>query len=97
MFKIAIRLRDQHVFMWETLEIFNIFNTSTLKQIFWKMETFFKKLGYPLLVESTKTETTLFPYKTALSEANFKKNRMGSTKCTYHKERSFASNYFSFF
>ena len=37
-----------------------------------------------------------FPYKTALSEANVKANRMGSTKLTYHKEWSFASNHFPF-
>ena len=37
-----------------------------------------------------------FPYKTALSEANVKTNRMGSTKWTYHKEQSFASNHFPF-
>ena len=32
-----------------------------------------------------------------LSEANVKINRMVSTKWTYHKERSFSSNYFKFF
>ena len=34
------------------------------------------------------------PIKAVLSEANVKTNRMGGTKWTYHKERSFASNYF---
>ena len=34
-----------------------------------------------------------FPHKTALSEANVKTKRIGSTKWIYHKERSFASNY----
>ena len=37
-----------------------------------------------------------FPYKTALSEANVKTNRMVIIKLTYHKERSFASNHFPF-
>ena len=32
-----------------------------------------------------------FPYKTVLSEANVKANRMGSTKCTYQKERGFGT------
>ena len=41
------------------------------------METFFKKLGYPLLVESTKTEITLFPHKTALSKANSRRIEWG--------------------
>ena len=65
-----------------------------LKQILWKTKTFFKKLKYRVLVETTKIENTLFPFKTALSEANVKTNRMATTKWTYHKEWSFASNYF---
>ena len=48
------------------------------------------------LVESTKTDNLTFPYKTALSEANIKTNRMESTTLTYHKEQSFASNHFPF-
>ena len=54
----------------------------------------FKK--YRFLVSSTKMENATFPYKTALSEANVKTNRMGSTKRTYHKERSYVVNYFIF-
>ena len=34
--------------------------------------------------------------KTTISEANVKTNRIVSTKCTYYKERSFASNSFIF-
>ena len=49
------------------------------------MQTPFKKLGYQFLVVSTKIDNITFPYKTALSEANVKKNKMGSTKWTYHK------------
>ena len=49
------------------------------------------------LVESTKTENVSFLYKTAISEANVKLNRTVSKKWTFHKERSFASNYFTFF
>ena len=37
----------------------------------------FQKLEYRFLVESTKIENTIFPYKTALSEANVKINRIG--------------------
>ena len=47
-------------------------------------------------MESTKIENASFPYKTAMSEANVKTNRIASTKWTYHKERSFDSNYFIF-
>ena len=37
-----------------------------------------------------------FPYKTAISEANVKTNRMASTNWTYRNERSFACNLFIF-
>ena len=67
-----------------------------MKQIFWKTKNFFKKLDYHFLVETTKIENTSFPFKTALSEANVKTNRMATTKWTYHKGWSFASNYLIF-
>ena len=82
--------------MWQPLEILNVFNTLTLKPIFSRTKTFYKKLEYRFLVEITRIENTTFPYKTALSEAVVKTNGMESTKWTYQKERSFASNYFSF-
>ena len=68
----------------------------TLKQIFGKAETFFKKLEDRFLVETIKIESTSFPFKTALSEASVKTNRMATIKWTYHKEWSFASSYFIF-
>ena len=68
--------------MGQSTEIFDVFNTLTLTLNF--------------LVECTKIENTSFPYKTALSEATVKTNRMVTTKWTYHKERSFASNYLIF-
>ena len=89
-------MRDQHVLLWKSVKILNLFNNLTLKQILWKIKAFFKKTGVSFLVESTKIENASFPYKTAISEANVKTNRMVSTKWTYHKERSFASNYFIF-
>ena len=78
------------------LEIFTIFNILTLHQIFWITKKFFKKLEYVFLVESIKIENATLPYKTALSEANIKTNRMESTKWSYHKEWSFFSNNFVF-
>ena len=78
--------------MRQSVKILNVFNTLNLKQIFWKTKTFFKKLEYRFLVESTKIENASFPYKTAISEANVKANRMVTTKWTYHKKRSFSSN-----
>ena len=55
-----------------------------------------KKREYRFLVERTKIEKTSFPYKTVISEANVKTNRLVNTKLAYHKERRFASNYFIF-
>ena len=78
------------------MKVSNVFNTLTLKQTFWKTKAFFKKLEYRFLVEATKIENT-FPFKTALSEANVKANRMATTKWTYHKEWSFARNLFGKF
>ena len=78
------------------MDILNVFNTLTLKQIFCKTEIFFKKFEYCFLVESTKIENASFPYETAVSEANVKANRMVRTKWTHHEEWTFASNYFIF-
>ena len=36
----------------------------------------------------------MFPHKTVLSKTNVKRNRMGSTQWTYHKERSVSTNLF---
>ena len=91
-FKIALRLRDRHVSVWQSGKILNVFNTLTLKQSFWKKKTFFEKLEYPFSVESTKTEKASLPYKTVISEANVNTNRMVNTK--WVKEWSFASSCF---
>ena len=64
------------------------------KQIFWKTETFFKKLEYRFLVESTNVENAIFQYKVGLSRTNVKTNSMGSVNWTYHKEQSCSSKYF---
>ena len=78
--------------MWQSVEILNVFNTLILIQIFWKTKLFFKKLENHFLVETTKMENTSFPFKTGLSEANVETNRMATTKLTFHKKSSFASN-----
>ena len=83
-------LSDSHSEFWF------LFSLLSLKLIFWKTKTFSKKLEYRFLVQITKIESAIFSNKTALPEANVKTNRMGSTKCTYHKRRSFATNYFDF-
>ena len=71
--------------MWLSVKVSNIFNNLTLKQIFWKTKTFFKKLDYCFLVGTTKIESTSFPFKSAPSEANVKTNRMATTKWTSTK------------
>ena len=58
------------------MQVSNVYNTLTLKQIFWRTKTFFKKLEYRFLVEATKIEITPFPFKTALSGANVKEWRL---------------------
>ena len=93
-FKIVLRLRDRYVFMQNSLEILNVFNTSNLKQIFWKTQILFKKLENHFLVESAKIENLTFPYKPALLAAIVTTNGMGITKRTHHKERIVASNWF---
>ena len=80
-------MTDWHVFMWQSLEILNIFNTLTLKQIFWKTQIPFTKPEDHFLVESTEIDNATIPYKTALSEANVKTNRMGSRKWNITKNR----------
>ena len=68
----------------EKLERFKYFN---FEKNFLENEILFQKTGVPL-VESTKIENASFPYKTTISEANVKTNRMVSAKWTYNKERS---------
>ena len=87
--KTVLHLRDRHVFMWQSVEILNVFSSLSLKPIFSKTKTFFKKLEHHFFVEKTKIENASFSYKTTKSEANFKTNRMVSTKWIYQKERSF--------
>ena len=82
--------------MWQSVEILKDFKTLTLKEIFWKTKTFFKKLEYVFLIKSSWIENGLFSYKTAIWEANVKTDKMVSTNWTYHKEQSFASHYLIF-
>ena len=62
-FKIKLWLRDWHVFMWQSLEILDVFNIFILNKNFWKTKTFSKKLEYRFFVESTNIENATFPYK----------------------------------
>ena len=51
--------------MWHLVETFSILTVEN--------KTFFKKLEYRFLAESTKIENATCPYKTATSEASVKK------------------------
>ena len=74
---------------------FERFQYLTLKQIFWKKENFFIKLMEHLILKEIRLKTQQF-HKKETSETNVKTNKIESTKWTYHKEQSFASNYFIF-
>ena len=78
------------------LERFQYFQNIMKNVNFPENEILFIKVEYRFLVESTNIENATFPYQTALSEGNANANRMWSTRCTYHKERSFTINYFIF-
>ena len=70
-------------------------STLNVEPVVSKRKTFFKKLDYRLSIENPKIENVSFSYKTTLSGANVKTNSMVSTKWTYKKEWSFASNFIS--
>ena len=78
----------------QNFEHFQYFNFET---DFLENENFFQKLEYRFLVERTKIEKASFPYKTAISEANVKTNRMVTTKWANRREQGFVSNYFNYF
>ena len=86
-FKIALRLREYHVFRWHSLEILNVINKLCLKKVFLKIKikSFFKYLQYLFSVESTMIENVAFPYKTTLSKVNFMKNRIRSKNALVSK------------
>ena len=91
-FKIAVRLRDRHVFYKIISESFKRFQYFNFETNFLENDNLFLKIGVPFLVETSKTENTSFSFKNALSKVYVKKNRME----TYHKDWSFASNHFIF-
>ena len=67
----------------ERLQYFN-FETSFLTK-----KTFFKKLEYRFVCERTTIANAIFPYKTVLSKANAKANRMGKYKMDLLKGMQF--------
>ena len=93
-FKLALRLIDRHVFMWQSVEILKVFDTLPWKKIFWKTQTVFKKLEYRFLVIRLKTQhfhTKLLSQKPVLRQIEW-----GAQNATVAKKRTFASNCFIF-
>ena len=66
-----------------------MFLTLDFETSFRKTKTLFKKLEYLSLVDGTMAENATCPYKTVLSKAKVKANRIRSTKWTYNKEWGF--------
>ena len=63
-FEITLRLIDQRVFIWQSLEILNVFNTLTLKQDFWKTKGFSnKKLEHRFLLKVLRLKAQHFQNK----------------------------------
>ena len=92
-------LSDQIIFMrhWNiSLENLNIFITLPLKQGFWKTKTFFKKREHCLIVERTTIENAIFHTKLSCQKPVSRQVEWGVQKWTYHKERSFDTNYLIF-
>ena len=75
---------------------FNVFNTVTLKQVFWKTNIFQKSGVQLFLLREHHDWKSNISLQNCTSTASVKTNRMGSAKGSYHKGRSFATNYFSF-
>ena len=83
-FKIALRWSVSGMILCDSNDNFERFR---------KKGSLFQKTGVRFLIERINFENAIFSYKTALSEANVKTNKMQRTKYRLHKERSFASNY----
>ena len=56
---------------------------------FWKTKTFFKKLEYRFLVESTKIENISFPYKSFISQASVKYKMDLSQKQSFYQQLNY--------
>ena len=51
-FKIPLLLRNRYIFLWQSLEILNVFNALTLKQVFWTTKLYLKDLEHNFLLEN---------------------------------------------
>ena len=79
-----------------SLKVSNVFNTLTLKQISGKRKPFSKNWSPVFQLKPLRSKTHHFHPKLLYQKPMLKTNKMATTKLTYHKERSFAINYFIF-
>ena len=80
------RLACFYVTVSENLKRFQQFN---FKTDFLENGNLFQKNGFRFLVESTKIENASFAYKTAISEANVKTNKMVAKKMDLSQRTEF--------
>ena len=92
-FKMALCFRDQHIFMWHITGDFKCCKCFSVLQIWKKFSKkgkhFFENLECWFSVESTAVESAAFPYKSALSKAKIKTNRVGITNGPITKKTQF--------
>ena len=84
-FEIALRLRDMHVFMWQSLEVLNVFNTLTLKQISGKRKAFPKNWSTvfkfkPLRLKAHHFHTKMLCQKPMLRQTEWRLQNEPTTK-----------------
>lgn len=95
---VALCLQDRYFLIWQTQEIINVFIAFTLKQVFGKAKTLFKKSrDYYFLAKVLRLKKTQHFHKKAVpSKANVQTNKIERTRWTYHKERNSVNNNFIF-
>ena len=79
-FKIAPSFKRPVCFYVTVSENFKRFQYINFNSNFLENENLLQKPGVPFLVETTKIENTSFSFKTALSKANIKTNKVVTTK-----------------
>ena len=76
-FKIALRLRDRHIFFCKNHWTFERFVYLNFEKKFWKTKSYFKKLADRFVGQSTTIANAVFPYKTVQSKASVNSIRPG--------------------
>ena len=84
-FEITLRLRDMYVFMWQSLEVLNVFNTLTLKQISGKRKAFPKNWSTvfklkPLRLKTHHFHTKMLCQKPMLRQTEWRLQNEPTTK-----------------